>query len=72
MPDKALSVEMDRIGSDRATLRFPPDVLDGVRDVWLRVNYVGDVGSLYVDGTLIHDNFYNGTAWEIGLKHFAK
>jgi hypothetical protein len=37
----------------------------------LRIHYRGDVGYASVNGELIHDNFSNGTAWEIGLKHFA-
>lgn len=72
LPDKALGFEMDKIGADRAILRFAPDILDGLDNVWLRIDYVGDIGSLFVDGRLVHDNFYNGTTWEIGLKHFAQ
>ena len=38
----------------------------------LRIDYIGDVGSAYIDGKLISDNFYNGTTWEIGLKAFSE
>jgi hypothetical protein len=72
LPDRTLGFEVDKIGTDRATLRFPPDILDGLDNVWLRIDYIGDIGSLFIDGKLVHDNFYNGTLWEIGLKHFAQ
>ena len=37
----------------------------------LRIFYEGDIGSAFIDGKLIHDNFCNGAPWEIGLKDFA-
>ncbi|MCK4465517.1 MAG: glycosyl hydrolase family 35, partial [Bacteroidales bacterium] len=40
-------------------------------DLFLYINYEGDVGRATIDGKLISDNFYNGTRWEIGLKRFA-
>src|SRR5262249_35416369 len=56
------------IGSTKATIKFAPNTLDGVNNVILQVDYVGDMGSAYIDGRLVADNFYNGTVWEIGLK----
>jgi len=47
------------------------DALDGLSNLYLRIEYVGDVGRLYAGGQLLDDNFYNGTAWEIELKRFA-
>ena len=42
----------------------------GVSDLWLNVGYAGDVGRLYVGKSLVDDDFFNGTTWEIGLKRF--
>jgi beta-galactosidase len=42
----------------------------GVSDLWLNVDYAGDIGRLYVGKSLVDDNFFNGTPWEIGLKRF--
>jgi beta-galactosidase len=50
---------------------LPPQALDGVNELFLRLDYVGDAGRLYLDGHLIADDFYNGKPWEIGLKRFA-
>ena len=46
---------------DRAVVELPPDVLDGIDNVYLSVDYQGDVGSCFIDGKLVADNFYNGT-----------
>jgi hypothetical protein len=45
----------------------PPADLDPKRDVLIRVHYVGDVARAECDGKLLTDNFYNGTAFDIGL-----
>lgn len=52
-------------------VHLPPDALEGVQEVFLRIDYVGDVGRAYLDGRLVADDFYNGKIWEIGLKRFA-
>jgi beta-galactosidase len=52
-------------------LTVPEDAMRGVEDVFLGIQYVGDVGRLYEGAVLIDDNFYNGTAWEVGLKRFT-
>jgi beta-galactosidase len=45
--------------------------LEGLNDVFLQVDYVGDNGQMLLDGQLIGDHFYYGVPWEIGLKRFA-
>lgn len=39
-----------------------------VSDVYLKIDYVGDIARLYSGSKLITDNFYKGTHWEVGLK----
>jgi hypothetical protein len=52
-------------------VELPMGMPSGLSDVFLDINYTGDVGRLY-DGThLLGDNFFNGTTWEVGLKRFA-
>jgi len=63
-----------------------PDVEDGVRqweinvamdampalnDIFLRIDFEGDVGQLFLDDELVADWFYDGRVWEIGLKRFV-
>lgn len=68
IPLKVVSVHIEKIDERKAIIRFPPDLLDTVHNVVLQVDYVGDIGQLFVQGKLVADNFYNGTTWEIGLK----
>lgn len=41
-----------------------------VSDLYLRVNYRGDVARLSVNGNLLEDSFDNGLVWTVGLKRF--
>lgn len=52
-------------------VKFPGDILDGVAEAYLVVDYVGDVARAYLGDKLVADDFYNGRAWEIGLRRFA-
>ena len=53
------------------TIHIAPDALNGVEDAFLRINARGDVGRLFSGATMIDDQFFNGSTWEIGLKRFA-
>jgi beta-galactosidase len=42
--------------------------LQGCENLFLNIDYAGDVGRLYSGTELLDDNFYNGTTWEVGAK----
>ncbi|BDI31176.1 hypothetical protein CCAX7_32270 [Capsulimonas corticalis] len=46
-------------------LHLPPQTGSSRRR--LRIEYVGDVARLYLNGRLLTDNFYNGNEFEVGL-----
>ena len=71
IPQKDIRLHVEMIDSGKALVRFSPDALDGVHNVFLQVDYVGDTGSAFIDGKLVADNFYNDTLWEIGLNQVA-
>jgi hypothetical protein len=52
-------------------ITMPANEMAGVSDVFLRINYVGDIGRIYAGQRLLDDDFYHGDTWEIGLKRFA-
>jgi hypothetical protein len=52
-------------------LTLPKQSLSGLSQVYLRLDYAGDIGRAYFGSTLVDDNFYNGLSWEIGLKRFV-
>ncbi|VBB09855.1 Hypothetical protein LUCI_5153 [Lucifera butyrica] len=63
---------INRVSDSKAVLTFAPDSFTGLKELLLRIGYEGDIGYAFIDGELIHDNFCNGTAWEIGLKRFEQ
>ena len=48
-----------------------PDDLDLGYDPILRCHYVGDVARVTLNGRLLTDDFYNGNAFDIGLRRYA-
>ena len=67
-----IPLAITKIDREWWTIRCPVDLRAYVKDIFLRVDYVGDIGEAYIDGVLVSDNFCNGTTWEIGLKRFAE
>jgi len=60
----------DFAGAATWNLKIPAQSMNGLSDIYLRIRYAGDVARLSQDGRLLDDDFYNGRAWEIGLKRF--
>lgn len=54
------------------SLNIPYDELEKYKDVFMLIDYKGDVGELYLNNTLVADDFYKGLKWEVGLKRFKK
>jgi hypothetical protein len=54
------------------TIRIAPGALDGMEDAFLRIDARGDIGRLFSGATMLDDQFFNGSVWEIGLKRFAR
>ncbi|WP_040949503.1 beta-galactosidase [Gorillibacterium massiliense] len=72
IPRKEINFELKRVKEDKASLAFPADAFDGIKDALLKIEYTGDIGYAFIDGDLINDNFSNGKTWEIGLKTFRE
>ena len=51
-------------------ITVPSGALNGLSDLFLEVQYQGDVARLSTEHQLLDDNFYNGKPWMIGLKRF--
>ena len=56
----------------RWQVRLPAGAFVGVSDLFLKVEYQGDIARLSAGGHLLTDDFYNGTPWCIGLKRFRR
>ncbi len=49
-------------------IALPKDVLEGLDDAFLDIDWTGDIGRLFANETMIEDHFYDGRHWLIGLK----
>ncbi len=61
----------DVTGSKQWTLTIPDGYLNGLSNLYLYVNYIGDRARCRLHYRLIDDNFNNGTTWHIALKKFG-
>lgn len=52
-------------------IKVPQSSWSGVCNLFLQVDYDGDVARLVANGKLLDDNFYNGAPWRIGLKSLS-
>lgn len=56
--------------SKHALIRIDPDWPDQVADVFLEIDYEGDVAGAYLNGRMITDHIHYGESWTIGLREF--
>jgi beta-galactosidase len=54
----------------RWSINVPPGSMDGLNELFLEVNYQGDLARMYADHRLLTDNFFNGLPWSVGLSRF--
>lgn len=68
---QTIELETRKVGNGRYTLELPK-MTEKYKDVFLQIDYQGDIGHLFADGELLSDNFCNGATWEIGMKEVWK
>jgi hypothetical protein len=61
-------IEVKRVNQNKAVIHFQPKAFEDVKELFLQIEYAGDIGYAFIDGELIHDNFCNNDTWEIGLQ----
>jgi beta-galactosidase len=70
VPQVVVPLEVQPIDAGTTRIRIPTAPLRDLHDAFFRIDYLGDIGSLYLNGQLISDNFASELPWEIGLKRF--
>ncbi len=50
---------------------LPAHLPNGLAEVFLKADYVGDVARLYSGSRLLEDDFFDGQPWWVGLERFA-
>ena len=71
VPARNLSPAFEQAAPFRWRIRLPENALEGLKDVRLQVDYLGDIGMLFLDNDMISDHFCNGDTWETGLMEHA-
>ncbi len=71
LPEKKVDPVIRRVGKNRVVVNLPEDSLDGLNDIFIEIDYIGDTGMAFIDGKLINDNLYDGSPWYIGVKRFV-
>jgi hypothetical protein len=56
--------------SAKWSITVPAGALNGLNELFLEVNYKGDVARLSANHKLLDDDFYNGEPWTVGLSRF--
>jgi hypothetical protein len=70
LPEVKINEAIQEVSDNKITLIIPSEKPEGVNDIFLRINYIGDTGLGFLNGELVADDFYYGSDWEIGLKRF--
>ncbi|MBU3155829.1 beta-galactosidase [Clostridium estertheticum] len=65
-------INVKRIKENKACFYFKKEDFQNVKELFLKVEYEGDIGYAFIDGDIINDNFCNGAPWEVGLMKFEK
>ncbi len=52
------------------SITVPAGAMDGLSNLFLQVDYQGDIARFSAAHQLLDDNFYNGQPWLIGLRRF--
>lgn len=64
------SIEVHPVSNNHALVKVDPDWPKQVGDVFLQIDYSGDVAAAYLKGELLTDHIHYGQVWPIGLKQF--
>ena len=70
LPEVKIDQAVQKISDNKMVVTIPTEKHEGVNDVFLRIDYLGDTGMGFINNKLVADNFYYGFDWEIGLKRF--
>jgi len=63
---------VNQVGPTRYIVEVPGWDPEAVVDVLLEMDYRGDVGQAFLNGTLVADDYWNGAPWAVGLAEFRE
>ncbi|CAM4444729.1 beta-galactosidase [Paenibacillus tarimensis] len=72
VPEQRIGMTVKPLRPLKTAVYLEDGIPDGLEDVLLRIDYTGNVGYAFTQGRLLHDHFWNGDLWEIGLARFRE
>ena len=70
LPKREVKAEIKKVADDKVLVKVPRAEFKNINDIFLQVDYTGDRGWAFLDGTLVADNYSLGVPWELGLKRW--
>ena len=70
LPKHEVQAEIKKVAIDKVLVKVHRSEFKNINDIFLQVDYAGDRGWAFLDGTLVADNYNFGVPWELGLKRW--
>jgi beta-galactosidase len=70
LPEVNADLPLKVFGKNKLSIDLSKGLPSGLNDVRIVLNYIGDTGMAFSNGSLFADDFYKGLPWEISSKHF--
>lgn len=67
----SITPQIEKLSPGKYLLRVSTKELEMVDEAIIKIDYIGDVASGYINGQLVCDDFSNGLPWEIDIKRFC-
>lgn len=68
----SITPQIEKISDDKIVIHLTEEQFQNLNDVYLKLNYTGDLARIFHDGLLVGDNLNNGTDWLISLKRYKE
>ena len=72
LPPAEVHCEVRSLTAASASIRVAAGAFKDIDELLLQIHCVGDIGTAYLNGRLIHDHFCNGLPWALGLRRFLE
>lgn len=66
-----LNLDIENSTENLWLVTIPPDALQACYDLFLVIDYNGNIAKLYIDDIFIADDFYSCVPWNVGIKRWA-
>lgn len=72
VPERTVRANIEILNETWANVRVDRAEFEGLEDVFLFLDFDGDIARVFSDGKLVADRYNDGTTWKISLRHLYK